>query len=95
MAHFYRTVNRMVKRISLESEDDDQDIRRESARSGSIEGPVNRSIMRGDYGEGAPRGSLDQPGLSRINGSGNSSRGPGSFTTIKMTFIKVQFHVFT
>ena len=64
MAHFYKTVNRMVKRISLESEDDDQDIRRESARSGSIEGPVNRSTMRGDYCEGAPRGNLDQPGPS-------------------------------
>ena len=80
MAQFYRKVNRMVKIISIDSEDDDQDIRRESARSGPIEGPVDRSMMRGDYGEDAPRGSLDQAGPSRINGSGTSSGGPGSFS---------------
>ena len=81
MAQFYRKVNKMVKRMSVDSEEDNQDIRRESTRSGQFEGQVDRSVMRGDCGEGTPRGSLDQAGPSRIKGPGNSNEGLGSLNT--------------
>ena len=69
----------MVKKMSVDSDESNQEAHRGSTRSGHFERQVDRSVMRGDRGEGPPWRGLDQAGPSRIRDPGNSGEGPGPF----------------